>query len=111
MSKQNTNKHKGSKEVNEGKGVNMGTKSYFVIIMDSIAWVIGWTEGLVVGICVGCYEAEENLGLVEKLQDGCVTGFSEGEWLGKIDTIPIIKKSSLRTGKRKSVGKYVRFAK
>lgn len=105
MPKQNTHKNKIATDA------NAGTKSYFVIIMDSLAWVFGWTEGVIVGLCVGCYEAEENLGLAEKLQDGCATGFSEGEWLGKIDTIPIGKKSNMKTSKRNSGGKYVRFAK
>ena len=85
---------------------NVETRNCFVFIIDNIAWIVGWTEGLIVGLCVGCYEAEENLGLAENLQEGCTTGFSEGEWLGNIEDIP---KKLVKNTKRR--GKYVRFAK
>lgn len=85
---------------------NKRTKTCFIQCIDTIAWFVGWVEGLIVGICVGCYEAEENIGLAEKLQDGCATGFTEGEWIGNIDHKPKKNKNPI-----KNVGKCVRFAK
>ena len=53
----------------------------FENLINSIIWSIGFCEGLFLGICVGCCESISGYEMVDKMMDGCDTGYTDGEML------------------------------
>jgi hypothetical protein len=61
---------------------NKTDKHYLIVrLLDGVAWVFGWIEGMCVGCLMNCSEVNYDLGLADGMMNGCYEGYSEAEWL------------------------------
>ena len=58
---------------------NYNCQNCFENSINSIIWSIGFCEGLFLGLCVGCCETISGYEMVDKMMDGCHTGYTDGE--------------------------------